>query len=92
MVKKVLREAVGVAFELLEIELAGIVELLAGRFLNHLVDIGGTLAFQFLCCFRTLSLVLARRNPSAVARSLVASLGDIPGAGMGLGADRQCPK
>src|ERR1035438_2348582 len=45
VVEEVLGEAVGVGLELREVVLAGVVELLAGGFLEHLVDVAGALAF-----------------------------------------------
>jgi hypothetical protein len=51
IVQQILGEVVRVGFELFEIVLAGVVELLPGGALEHLVDVGGALALLFLVLF-----------------------------------------
>ena len=51
VVQEVGRQVVGFAFEPFEIVLAGVVELLAGGFLEHLVEVAGALAFELLGLF-----------------------------------------
>jgi hypothetical protein len=53
----------GISFEALEIVLAGVVELLPGGALEHLVDVGGVLAFQFFVLFENFGF---RRFENAV--------------------------